>query len=334
MLSPVIVLLVASSVSLTHAIDKDHMAGMRKLLKKYPTVFPTCSLVFFSNLVDYDTAEQKCKQLDAVTGKGRKFRLVTVKRIQKNHDLTDMLELAYPYSEQPEDKFAPTKWVWTGLRKVKNNEGEDAGQYHNDDWRWADGSRPNNFYLWLISSPEQAMLQRGEDGCDEDKCYQNQMVINHEGLWDDTFKFKKHPYACDYNGKYILSDEHKTWQEAKMACEEAGLYLAKVRSAKEVEEIKRAASLYLTKADPSWGTWDQNNWIWTGGNDLENENDWRWLDGTPVEDWDLPWKEKAGKDNAGSGQNALALSRWGEFDDSFDNDTTRSRPFACQCPGS
>ena len=50
------------------------------------------------------------------------------------------------------------------------------------------------------------------------------------GQWDDTFKYKTHPYACDYQGKYILSANMKTWTGAKLACEKAGLMLAKVRS--------------------------------------------------------------------------------------------------------
>lgn len=164
------------------------------------------------------------------------------------------------------------------------------------------------------------------------------MRINHEGLWDDTYMFKKHPYACDYEGKYILSNDHKTWVNAKTACESAGLHLAMVRSPEEVEEMKQAAVHFLGAADPTWGKWDQNNWIWTGGNDLASEGDWTWLDGSPVETWDLPWIRKSGNDNSvklsPGGQDALAISRWGEFDDSYHDNNKKIKPFACQCPGS
>lgn len=66
-----------------------------------------------------------------------------------------------------------------------------------------------------------------------------------QGHWDDTFKFKTHPYACDYQGKYILSATQRTWSAAQHACEEAGLQLAKVRSDQEVEEMKKAALHFL-----------------------------------------------------------------------------------------
>ena len=34
------------------------------------------------------------------------------------------------------------------------------------------------------------------------------------------------------------------------------------------------------------------------------------------------------------GQDGLAFSYWGTFDDSFHDKQQRKRPFACQCPGS
>merc|ERR1719471_452073 len=67
------------------------------------------------------------------------------------------------------------------------------------------------------------------------------------------------------------------------------------------------------------------------------EGVWKWLDGSPVEDWEVPWKHRAGNDDAAylgkTSQGALAISRWGQFDDSFHNHRRRTRPFACQCPG-
>ena len=54
------------------------------------------------------------------------------------------------------------------------------------------------------------------------------ILTSNPGEWDDTFKYKTHPYACDYQGKYILSATMKTWSGAKKACEAAGLMLAKV----------------------------------------------------------------------------------------------------------
>ena len=312
---------------------------MKKLLKGLDSgVFTTCNIVFFSERVPYDVADNNCKNFDIGAG-GKEGNLVTVNDDEKNQDLRILLEMAYPEKEQPKSKWTETKWVWAGLRKTKNNKSKKAGPYNPDDWEWSDGSNPTDFYKWMKNQPDQASWKNGKKECDEDpRCYQNQMRINHKGQWDDTFKFKEHPYACDYRGKYVLSNEPKTWERAKTACADAGLHLAKVRNMEEVEEIKAAMVYFLGKADPTWKTWDHSNWIWLGGNDLEEEGVWKWLDGELVETWDMPWRVGAGKDNAaylsGSGQHALAISRWGEFDDSFHNKKSRKRPFACQCPGS
>ena len=44
------------------ALDKDQLTGLKKLLKNLDAgVFPTCQLVLFSELVDYETAEKNCE---------------------------------------------------------------------------------------------------------------------------------------------------------------------------------------------------------------------------------------------------------------------------------
>ena len=143
--------------------------------------------------------------------------------------------------------------------------------------------------------------------------------------------------VCDNKGKYILSNNRKTWVLALEACENVGLQLAKVRSETEVEEMKAAIEYFLGPRDESLKKFDNRNWIWLGGNDLKLEGNWEWLDGTLVDDWDVPWIKKAGKDNSKhvgglDGQNALSFSKWGKFDDSYHNDRRKKRPFACQCP--
>ena len=70
----------------------------------------------------------------------------------------------------------------------------------------------------------------------------NTLCYPPSGQWDDTFKYKTHPYACDYQGKYILSATMRTWSGAKLACEKAGLMLAKV---------KNSLALQLSKALPN-----------------------------------------------------------------------------------
>merc|ERR1712003_503522 len=138
--------------------------------------------------------------------------------------------------------------------------------------------------------------------------------------------------TCDDKGKYIVSNDRKTWVKAKETCEESGLHLAKIRSKSEVEEMKAAIDFFLGPRDESLRTFHNKNWVWLGGNDLLLEGRWEWLDRTPVEDWDIPWRKKAGKNNGGhvgglDGQNALSVSRWGEFDDSYHNDRRKRRPF-------
>jgi len=322
------------------SIDPKQIKGLKKLLKGLDAgVFTTCSIAFFSEKVTYDEADQRCKNFDIGSGRGEEGNLVTVNDDVKNTDLKLLLEMAYPEKQQPKSKWTDTKWVWAGLRKTKNNKNKDSKDYNPVDWEWADGSHPKDFSKWAKNQPDQNTERYRKKGCDEKPtCFQNQMRINHNGQWDDTYKFKTHPYACDYKGKYILSNEPKMWIHAREACESAGLHLAKVRGPQEVEEIKTAITYFLGEPDPAWKVWDANNWIWLGGNDLDTEGIWTYHDGELVETWDIPWRPGAGKDNAeylqGNGQHALAMSRWGEFDDSFHNQKSRKRPFACQCPGS
>lgn len=339
MLRQILVLLALIAVVQLQESRLNHaqLKGLKRLLKNMDSgTFATCKIVFFSTPVTFDEADQNCKNFNIGSGRGEEGNLVTVNDDTKNSDLKLLLDMAYPADapEQKENKWGPTNWVWAGLRKTKNNRNKKPGPYSAEDWQWADGSNPNEFFKWMKNQPDQRRLKKGKSGCDEKFCYQNQMRINHKGSWDDTYKYRKHPYACDYNGKYILSGDMVTWVKAKAVCEAAGLFLASVRNDKEVEEMKAAATYFLGEADFAWKTWDDNNWIWLGGTDMEEEGVWKWQNGDLVESWAVPWRQKAGKDNAGKGQHALAFSRWGEFDDSFQNKRKRLRPFACQCPGS
>jgi len=324
------------------SLNDQQLEGLKKLLTNLPGgVFPTCQLVLFSDQVDYDTADNNCKNFDIGAGDKKEGNLATVNDEDKNRDLKLLLEMAYPLTEQKGSKWGPTRWVWAGLRKTKNNNGKST-TYRGDDWQWADGAHPGDFEKWMVNQPDQRFLKKGKEGCDEAKCFQNQMRINHNGKWDDTFKFKEHPYACDYQGKYILSADEKTWRDAKVACEDAGLHLAKVRNTGEVEEMKLAMGYFLGDRDPTWGRWALKDWVWLGGNDENVEEEWRWTDGEPV-GWDFRkfWIKKAGGDNAKkvpkgfmmeTGQDALTMNRDGLFDDSFIEQ--KKYPFACQCPNS
>jgi hypothetical protein len=260
-----LVTVVAAEDRALRRIDMKNLKGMKKLLKNLnDDVFATCKIVFFSDRVTYDEADNNCKSFDIGLGQ-KQGNLVTVDNKDKNNDLKLLLELAYPKKKQPKSDWAEEKWVWAGLRKTKNTEkgkSKKRSDYNPKHWSWADGSNPNEFSKWLKFNakkdyqPDQKPLKFGERGCNErPKCYQNQMRINHEGKWDDTWKFKKHPYACDYQGKYVLSNLRKTWNDAKKMCEEAGLHLAKIRNAQEVSQIKKAIEYFLGTANLEWKRW-------------------------------------------------------------------------------
>lgn len=269
------------------------------------------------------------QNFDIGMGANQVGNLATVNDDDKNTDLKLLLNMAYP---EKTGKWVPKEWVWAGMRKTKNNDGKRKGKKYNPlDWEWADGSHPTDYHKWMKRQPDQAVNKT--NGV---KYLQNQMRINKKGQWDDTYTFMKHPYACDYQGKYIISASMKTWSQAKEACENAGLILAKVRSDAEVEEITRSADYFLGQRDESLKVWDPNNWIWLGGSDNEEEGVWKWTDGSAIDYFDAMNWRNPNPDNAAfirkQTQNVLAISRFGQFDDSFDH-KRRHRAFACQCPG-
>jgi hypothetical protein len=74
------------------------------------------------------------------------------------------------------------------------------------------------------------------NGCaEEPACYQTYMRVNHFGEWDDGFQYTEHPYICEYRGRFLVSGEMKSWEEAKKECHEAGLQLARIRSDQDLE---------------------------------------------------------------------------------------------------
>jgi len=324
-------------LGLAFAVNNKQLNGLKRLMKGLPQgIFPTCSIVFFSDVVDYDTAEAKCKSFDLGTGTLGEGNLVTVDDPVKNEDMKFLLELAYPLKETY-GKWSNTSWAWAGLRKTSNTApaSKKDKTYNLFDWQWADKSNPSGYVKWMRKQPDQSSLKNGKKGCNEvPQCFQNQMRVNHHGAWDDTFKFKEHPFACDYQGKYLISPELKTWESARQACVDAGLILAKVRSQKEMDAIVGIAEFILGPVNSDEKIFHYSNWFWIGGNDVDEEGIWQWADGERIFDWGFPWRSP-NPDNAGyalaSGQNAMSVSKWGQVDDSFQ--VKRKRPFACQCPG-
>ena len=328
MLLLLLLLFICSAVAKLSKVEEKQISGLKNLISNLEGIYPTCNMVLFSEMVDFNTANERCKRFHL--GREVEGNLATVNNKDKNTDLKLLLKMAYPTSS---GKWAADEWVWAGLRKIKNNAGSSKGKKYNaDDWAWADETTPQDFHMWMAGQPDQDMRK-----VEKVKYFQNQMRINHKGRWDDTFVDKIHPFACDYQGKYIMSATKKSWSKAKEACENAGLILAKVRSSQEVEEITSAAKLFLGAVDDTLRVFDPNNWIWLGGNDADEEDVWKWNDGDAIE-WfaDMPWREpnpdNSDRMNGGRTQNFLSISKWGEFDDSFDAQE-RKRPFACQCPG-
>jgi len=306
--------------------------GLKRLLKNMDGIYASCNIILFSEMVDYETADARCKNFDIGTGTALKGNLATVDNEDKNADLVMLLGMAYDLKDK-KHKWDADQWVWAGLRKVRNNVGKPTKVYNAEDWEWADGSSPQSEFeasAWMDKMPDQKTQKKGGV-----KYYQNQMRINHYGRWDDTYIYKEHPYACDYQGKYILSATQRTWHHAREACQAAGLDLAKVRNMAEVEEMKAAAAHFLGPRDESLKVFDNSNWLWLGGNDLAEEGTWTWTDGSEVVEFDgMAWRAPNPDDAqyiGQVGQDVMAFSKWGQFDDSFD--TRRKRPFACQCPG-
>ena len=327
----VVLLLVIGEVN---SLDEIQLDGLKKLLPKSENIFATCKLILFKEFVNFTTAYTRCKEFN-VGGGNVAGNLATVNDEAKNTDIKFLLGLAYRERKHKNDRWSNDQWAWVGLQKVKNNAKNKKENYKAEDWEWADGSTPVDYHKWMTGQPDHRHKKQTNSKV---KMYQDNLRINHQGGWDDTYITKTHPYVCDYKGKYVFSTAYKSWSDAKAACKAAGLIMAKVRDMSEVNEITALAKLYL-------GEWNAkefhaSNWIWLGGNDEESEGTWRWNDGEIIE-WfsstvkpKMPWRNPM-PDNAtfigDLAQHYLAISKLGKFDDSFDS-KRKKRPFACQCP--
>lgn len=307
-------------------------------LTKNQKVLATCSYVLVKEFVDFDTAEERCKNLNfgvTTTGQGN---LATVNTEAKNDELSDLMKIAYGQTVTGGQRFHNSNWCWIGLRKTRNNlmsmslqaQKESAlalkGVFTASDWSWEDGS-PAIWSYWMNTQPDGKPDDQGN--------LQNQVRMYKKGFWDDSYSFNKHPYACDYRGKYIIVEEPELVADAEAACVAAGMTLAKIRSSEENAEFVEAAKLFLP--NHIWNEeqpFNNSNWIWIGGNDL-TDGVFEFMDGESI-NFNCPWRHNQpdNADNHGFGRNEdyVAVSVIGQWDDSYGED--RKRPFACMCPDS
>ncbi|CAG2187883.1 unnamed protein product [Mytilus edulis] len=111
------------------------------------------------------------------------------------------------------------------------------------------------------------------------------------------------------NSCYFFSDEIKTWNDAKIACEEYGGMLAEVTSSSENDFLKRTSI----------------NFQWIGGTDSNNEDVWVWASSQTAiifNDW-----AHLQPDGGTETENCLSFHRVFKWNDIF---CSREYRFVCE----
>jgi len=304
---------------------------MSKLLKRQDVV-ANCRYLLFKAYKNYTDAKSSCRNLEwPFTHKG--VDLASVNSEAENKEIRILLQLAHGV-KQVGKLYNRDNWVWVGLEKTLNNKvllaKDERGpeNYNASEWQWLDGTHPK-YTKWMRDMPDQGYKKKYDD-------FQNHVMVNKRGRWDDTFPEIEAPYACNYCGKYIVVAEHVTWFHARAACESYGLTMAIVNSMAENIELGWAANITFGP-DPEHKRWTNTTWIWLGTEeimDAEEHGTGEWIhhDGSEL-GWNPVWDRKLQPDNrvAKRGeQKVVAFSRLNQkWDDSF---TWRKRPFACMCP--
>lgn len=303
-----------------------------------PDVYASCGWVLFKDYVDYYTAVQRCKDNENIgisTPGGR--QLASVHSDIENNILRYMMLHAFGQDIEDTRYTGPSNWVWIGLHKENNTDvrqGTGKVVWDKDDWVWEDGTHLDelSYTNWMQkgSGYVQPDMKPGElkDGFQTAA----RLYRPRDGLWDDTYTSMKHPFICKFNVPvhYIVYDEPRTWDEAKETCEARGLFFAKIRSTYENIEFVKAIQRV-------WGTerhekkYHHQNWIWIGATDERESGHFEFYDQEQI-NFRVPWarKQHDNKTRKRKGsQDHVAVSRWGEWDDSYGDHW--DRPFACQC---
>ena len=305
---------------------------MSQLLKRQDVV-ANCRYLLFKAYKNFWDAKSACRNLQwPFTNTG--IDLASVNSEQENKEIRILLQLAHGI-KQVGKLYNRDNWVWVGLEKKVNNKvllgKKERGpkNFNASEWEWLDGSNPR-FSHWMKNMPDQEYKKKYRD-------YQNHVMINKRGRWDDTFPEIEAPYACNYCGKYIVVAQHVKWTKARALCESYGLTMAIVNSKEDNVELGWAANITFGP-DPEHKRWNNTNWIWLGTEEVMDEEtgkgtgDWIHHDGSELE-WSPVWDRKKQPDNwvtKRGEQRVVAFSRINQkWDDSF---VWRKRPFACMCP--
>jgi len=303
----------------------------------------TCQFSIHKELVDYETAKEKCTNsswIGFATPGGR--QLVSIHSELENRIATYLFQHAYGEQIQEKRYEGATNWAWIGLEKENGTEQRpaEAGKlvWNHEDWRWVDGQKfdQSSYSNWMDKGDLQVqpdMMKSGEDHQTAARLFRKLRKNRDEsGMWDDTFKSQLHPYICKFNVPvhYIVFPEGKTWHEAKTDCEVRGFYFAKIRNKAENELFVEAARRAFDE-ERHERKFHHFNWIWIGATDLKNSGTFEYYDEEEIK-FTIPWahKQHDNKTTKKQGsQDYVAVSRWGEWDDSYGDDW--KRPYACQC---
>jgi len=323
---------------------RDELTRLDKSAAQYQA-HATCGFSVHTDLSDYETAKQKCENSTWIgfpTPGGRK--LASIHSELENKIATLMLQYAYGGEELEGSRYeGASNWAWIGLEKANRTGARPDGAgklvWQEEDWVWTDGTTldQNSYENWMTRRKSDEQIQPDMWRVEEEhqtagRIFRKIKEGETSGIWDDTFKSKLHPYICKFNVPvhYIVFPELKKWHEAKSDCERRGFYFAKIRNKAEndllVEAIKR-----VYDGERHGKKFHHENWIWVGATDLKNSGEFEFYDGEPIK-FSIPWARKQHdnkKTKKQGSQDYAAVSRWGEWDDSYGNDW--NRPYACQC---
>ncbi|VDH94800.1 low affinity immunoglobulin epsilon Fc receptor [Mytilus galloprovincialis] len=113
---------------------------------------------------------------------------------------------------------------------------------------------------------------------------------------------------------YFFSDSERSWNDAKIICENKDGMLAEVKSSCEKDFLKTTATAFALS-------------FWLGGTDIQNEGDWIWTSSQTVVTFD-DWTVDAPNNRFGN-EHCLAIRKLNGFQWN-DDDCSSSFRFICE----